>query len=120
MFAPDDALAPPGQVFDEPWQAQALALADTMVQRGRFTATDWAEALGLALREAEARGAPDALGTYYSAVLVALERLCETHASISSDDRARRRADWEAAYRHTPHGEPVRLRVSVEDSRTRA
>ena len=77
MFRPDDPLAPPARRFDEPWQAQALALADTMVQGGRFTATEWAEALGAALTEAEARGAPDTLNTYYTAVLVALERLCE-------------------------------------------
>ena len=109
MFRPDDPLAPPARWFDEPWQAQALALADTMVQAGRFTATEWAEALGAALEEAEARGAPDTLDGYYTAVLVALERLCETRAGISGDDRALRRAAWEAAYRRTPHGQPVEL-----------
>ena len=59
--------------------------------------------------EAEARGAPDTLDGYYAAVLVALERLCETRAGISGDDRAMRRAAWEAAYRRTPHGQPVEL-----------
>lgn len=112
MFAPNEPLTPPGRVFDEPWQAQALALADTMVQEGCFSATEWADALGIALREAEAQGVSDTLVTYYSAVLAALERLCETHAGISSDDRARRRADWEAAYRRTPHGQPVDIRTN--------
>lgn len=109
MFRPDDPLAPPRGAFDEPWQAQALALADAMVQAGRFTAAAWAEALGAALRESEARRAPDTLETYYSAVLVALERLCEAHGGISEDDRAMRRAAWEEAYRRTPHGLPVNL-----------
>jgi nitrile hydratase accessory protein len=109
LFRPDDPLAPPARRFDEPWQAQALALADAMVQGGQFTATEWAEALGAALTEAEARGAPDTLESYYTAVLVALERLCETRASISGDDRAQRRSAWEAAYRRTPHGQPVEL-----------
>ncbi len=109
MFAPEDPLAPPGRVFDEPWQAQALAMADTLVQAGRFSAAEWAEALGSALREAEAQGAADTLETYYGAVVVALERLCEARAGISGADRARRRADWEAAYRRTPHGRPVEL-----------
>ena len=59
MFRPDDPLAPPARWFEEPWQAQALALADSLVQAGRFSATDWAAALGTALGEAEARGAPD-------------------------------------------------------------
>ena len=109
MFRPDDLLAPPKAAFDEPWQAQALALADAMVQAGHFTAAEWAEALGAALRMGEAQGAPDTLETYYRAVLHALERLCEARAGISSDDRALRRAAWEAAYRRTPHGRPVEL-----------
>jgi nitrile hydratase accessory protein len=92
-------------VFDEPWQAQALALADTMVQAGRLTVLEWAEALSAALKEAEALGPPDTPNTYYTA----LERLCETRASISGDDRALRRSAWEAAYRRTPHGQPVEL-----------
>lgn len=109
MFRPDDPLAPPGKEFDEPWQAQALALADTMVRSGRITATEWAEALGAALRESQAEGAPDTLESYYSAVVVALERLCEARGGISRGDRAERRAAWEDAYRRTPHGQPVRL-----------
>jgi len=109
LFQPEDPLAPPQPAFDEPWQAQALALADSLVRAGRFTANDWAETLGAALRAAEAAGAPDTQETYYSAVLAALERLTETRAGISADDRAQRRAAWEAAYRRTPHGQPVKL-----------
>ena len=109
MFAPDDPLAPPAPAFEEPWQAQALALADAMVQAGHFSAADWADALGAALREAEAAGAPDTLGTYFTAVLTALERLAETRAGLTADTRAARRAAWEAAYRRTPHGQPVTL-----------
>ena len=109
MFRPDDPLAPPARWFEEPWQAQALALADSLVQAGRFSAADWGSALGTALKDAEARGAPDTLDSYYAAVLVALERLCETRAGISGDDRAMRRDAWEAAYRRTPHGRPVEL-----------
>ena len=109
MFRPDDPLAPPGCAFDEPWQAQALALADGMVRAGHFSPAQWAGALGDALKAAEDRRAPDTLGTYYAAVLVALERLCEASAGISAEDRAERRAAWEAAYRRTPHGRPVAL-----------
>ena len=109
MLRSDDPLAPPRPAFDEPWQAQALALADTMVQAGRFTAGEWAEALGAALRQAEADGAPDTLDTYYIAVVAALERLCEGSAGISAEDRALRRDEWEAAFEHTPHGQPVVL-----------
>lgn len=109
MFVPDDPLAPPAPAFEEPWQAQALALADAMVRAGHFSAADWAEALGTALREAEAAGAPDTLETYFTAVLTALERLAEARAGLSADARAARRAAWEAAYGRTPHGQPVTL-----------
>src|SRR6056297_2054774 len=90
LFAPENPLAPADPVFDAPWQAQALALADTLARSGRFTPADWAEALGHALREADAQGAPDTTETYYGAVLIALERLSETHAGISAAARTRR------------------------------
>lgn len=109
MFRPDDPLAAPAQVFDEPWQAQVLALADAMVKAGRFTAVEWAGSLGIALTEAENLGAPDTLETYYVAVIGALERLCEAHVGISRDDRELRRSAWKAAYLRTPHGQPVEL-----------
>ncbi len=109
MFLPEDPLAPPKPVFDEPWQAQVLALADNMVQAGHFTAKDWAEALGAALRDAEAEGSPDTLDTYYTAALSALEHLTEKSGIISPEDRHQRRTDWEIAYHRTPHGKPVNL-----------
>ena len=109
MFKPDDPLAPPEAAFDEPWQAQALALADAMVQAGVFTGSEWAAALGVALKEAEAQGAPDTLEVYYTAVVSAVEKLSEERAGISTRERIRRRADWEAAYRRTPHGKPIEL-----------
>lgn len=108
MFKPDDPLAPPRPAFSEPWQAQVLALADTMVTAGHFSATDWAEALGAALKSAEANGEPDTEETYYACALTALEAL-SPRAGIASADLVQRKADWEAAYRRTPHGKPVRL-----------
>lgn len=109
MFRPDDPLSPPQPAFDEPWQAQALALADSLVQAGRFSAQDWAESLGAALSEAAARGAEDSLETYYLAVVEALERLSAQHAGISPQDMDKRRTAWEAAYLRTTHGQPVQL-----------
>ena len=58
MFRPEDLLAPREPVFKEPWHAQALALADSLVRAGAFTATEWAEALGAALKTADAQGLP--------------------------------------------------------------
>lgn len=79
-----------------------------MKDAGNFTATDWAEALGAALRNAEATGAPDTEDTYYSAALAALEHLSE-FTGIAAEERAKRKAEWEAAYHRTPHGHPVTL-----------
>lgn len=59
LFRPEDPLAPREPVFEEPWHAQSLALADSLVRAGAFTATEWAEALGAALKAADARGLPD-------------------------------------------------------------
>ena len=95
--------------FDEPWQAQALALADTLVQNGLFSAGEWSDALGLALREAESAGAADDQHTYYTCVLAALERLVADHSDIDFSAMAGKREAWERAYRSTPHGQPVEL-----------
>ena len=108
MSAPEDPLAPPSGQFAEPWQATVLAMATALIREGHFTQTDWAAALGQALSEAEARGAPDNEETYYQSALHALETLT-AQAGISETDRTRRKSAWEEAYLRTPHGQPVQL-----------
>ena len=108
MQVPDDPLAPASGNFAEPWQATVLAMTTALIREGHFTQSDWASALGAALRQAEADGAPDSEGTYYSAALAALENLTE-NTGITDTDRATRKSDWEDAYRRTPHGQPVIL-----------
>lgn len=96
-------------VFDEPWQAQALAIADTLVKNGLFSAEQWSQALGAALAAAEQHGAPDNQDTYYQCVLKAVETLVAAHSDIDREAMSSKRGDWEQAYRSTPHGQPVRL-----------
>ena len=111
MFQPEDPLAPPRQAFAQPWHAQVLALAQAMIERGCFSSSQWADALGTALRAAEADGwSPDTDDTYYTAALSALEVLSSAEASISAADVAERKREWEEAYQRTPHGKPVELR----------
>ena len=115
MSPPEPAAAAPlkrldgGPVFDEPWQAQALALADTLIGDGTIAAADWSAALGAALVAAQSEGAPDTVETYYRAVVVALEELTERHGGIGAEALAARREAWRQAYLTTPHGEPVVL-----------
>lgn len=102
-------------VFDEAWEAQALAIADTLVQNGLFSASEWSETLGAALRRAEAQGASDDQQTYYQCVLAALEELIARHSEIDAAALAAMRGDWERAYLETPHGQPVRLDRDAHD-----
>lgn len=108
MFEPENPLAPPRPAFSEPWHAQVLALADSLVAAGHFSARDWAEALGAELLGAEARDEPDTEESYYTCALDALEMLGQ-RVGIAASDQVRRKAEWEAAYRRTPHGRPVVL-----------
>ena len=96
--------------FAEAWQAEALALADTLVQNGLFSAGAWSDALGEALRQAEANGASDDQETYYRCVLSALEGLVARHSEIDLQAMSGKRRDWEEAYLSTPHGQPVKLK----------
>ena len=105
-FAPDDPLAPDAPVFAEPWHAQVLAMADTMIAAGHIGATDWAETLGAALSDRADQ--PDTPDTYYAAALSALETLA-AQTGIGPSEQAKRKAAWEAAYLRTPHGQPVTL-----------
>jgi nitrile hydratase accessory protein len=100
--------------FDEAWQAEALAIADALVQNGMFSAGAWSEALGEALRAAEAGGAADDQATYYQCVLSALEGLIARHSEIDAQAMAAKREAWERAYLATPHGQPVRLDPGAE------
>jgi nitrile hydratase accessory protein len=98
-------------VFDEAWQAQALGLADCLVQAGVISAAQWAEALGEALRDAVRAQAPDDMETYYNAVISALEALLQRSGTVGAREVAARKAQWERAYLNTPHGQPVALRA---------
>jgi nitrile hydratase accessory protein len=98
-----------GPVFAEPWEAQAFALAVGLAEQGAFTWTEWAAALAAELREAAARGEADDGTRYYHHWLAALEALVAARNLAAPAELAQRKAAWEAAYRHTPHGRPVEL-----------
>ena len=97
-------------LFAEPWEAQALALAIALQQAGCYTAVEWADALGAAIKRAQAAGDPDDGSTYYHHVLAALEHLVQAKQIASADLLAAKKAAWIEAYEHTPHGKPVELR----------
>lgn len=115
MRPPEDGLSRPlarldgDPIFDEPWQAIVLALADTLARAGAITPAAWSEALGAALKQAEGRCAPGDAATYYDAALRALESLLEASGRIGRDALSARRDAWARAYRETPHGQPVEL-----------
>src|SRR5580698_11484396 len=54
-----------GPVFRAPWEAEAFALAVSLNERGLFTWTEWATALGDEIKKAQASGDPDTGETYY-------------------------------------------------------
>lgn len=101
-------------VFDEPWQAQTLAIAATLVERGLFTPGQWSESLGAALEAAELRGQPDDLETYYAAALSALEQLVSAKGTIGPEALDARTEAWRRAYLNTRHGAPVELSAGLE------
>ncbi len=99
-------------VFDEPWQAQTLALAFNLIERGQFSAHEWSAMLSAELEHARANGETDDMASYYSAVLRALEKLLADEHAIPTDTVDERTEAWRHAYLHTPHGQPVLLENS--------
>lgn len=98
-----------GPVFAEPWHAQAFALAVALNERGLFTWSEWADALGAELRRAEAAGETEGEDGYYRAWLSALEGLLAEHGVVGEEERRRREAAWHRAAHATPHGQPITL-----------
>jgi nitrile hydratase accessory protein len=99
--------------FAEPWQAEVLALAFALSERGVFSAAKWSATLGKELRRAEAQGAPDDHETYYAAALAALEQLVAAAGGVSAEALDLRTQEWRRAYLETPHGQPVELAAGL-------
>ena len=106
-----------GPVFAEPWQAQAFALAVKLSELGHFTWKQWAEALAEELESAAGRGEPDDGSHYYEHWLATLERLVTAKGLSDPAAMLARKEAWADAYRHTPHGKPVELLASRNESR---
>jgi nitrile hydratase accessory protein len=97
-------------VFHEPWEAQAFALAVTLRERGVFSATEWADALGEEIKRAQAAGDPDTGETYYRHWLAALERLVTAKGLANPQILERTQEAWRHACERTPHGMPIELK----------
>ncbi|MDP3739829.1 MAG: nitrile hydratase accessory protein [Hyphomonadaceae bacterium] len=88
------------RVFDEPWQATAFAMTVALHERGLFTWTEWAEALGQEVKRGDA---------YYNAWLRALEKILAAKSAAAPQEVDRFAAAWERAAHATPHGQPIVL-----------
>ncbi len=99
-----------GPVFNEPWEAEAFALAVSLNERGVFTWAEWAQVLGDEIKKAQAAGDPDTGETYYHHWLATLERVLAEKGVTDPQQLARTRDAWERACARTPHGAPIALR----------
>jgi nitrile hydratase accessory protein len=97
------------QAFTAPWEAQAFAIAVVLHERGLFTWTEWAEALGREIARPARLGEPDDGRDYYRRWLAALEAITVAKGVASAGMLAVLRERWDEAARATPHGEPVAL-----------
>ena len=99
------ALASEQRTFEEPWQAEAFALAIGLYEQGLFSWSEWSEALGAEIAKLAKQGGED----YFLCWLNAVETLAERKALASRAELAGIQDAWREAYRTTPHGKPVRL-----------
>ena len=90
------------RVFAEPWQAQIFALTLALNERGLFSWTEWADALGAALQGAAKDGSD-----YYERWLSAFEALLVQKSLVTMPEVAEFTAAWHRAAEATPHGKPI-------------
>ena len=103
---------PPGErnpTFSAPWEAEAFAIAVALHRRGVFTWSEWAQALGAAIKAAQASGDPDLGDSYYRHWLAALEQLLERKGVTDAGTLGHYREAWRCAAERTPHGTPIEL-----------
>jgi nitrile hydratase accessory protein len=98
-----------GPVFQEPWEAQAFAMALALHQKGVFAWSEWADELGAAIKAAQAAGDPDTGETYYRHWLATLETVLQRKGVSTASDLLSYRDAWERAAARTPHGQPIEL-----------
>jgi nitrile hydratase accessory protein len=96
-------------VFREPWEAQAFAITLVLYERGLFTWTEWAAALSVAIKRAQAAGDCDDGSTYYRHWLTAIEQLVRDKGIATEQALAERRGAWDRAAHATPHGQAILL-----------
>jgi nitrile hydratase accessory protein len=97
-------------VFGEPWHAQALAMADLLVETGAISRSRWNETLSHEISASEAAKEFDDPDTFFRAVLSAIQLLLAENNLVAHAEIFRRQQQWKSAYLSTPHGKPVELR----------
>ena len=104
---------PPDPAFEAPWHAQIFALTVHLNEAGHFVWADWAQRFGATLKRhgiaKDLNGGED----YFTAWLETLEHFLAEMGMADPGAVATLKADWEAAYLRTPHGEPVKLDDAV-------
>ena len=98
-----------GPVFNEPWEAEAFAMAVALRERGVFTWGEWASALGAEIKRAQAAGDPDTGATYYRHWLATLERMVSSKGIAAPEMLDRYYNAWDHAADRTPHGQTIVL-----------
>ena len=96
-------------VFSEPWEAQAFAIVVTLSDSGYFTWEEWSNTLTETISRAEAEGGPSDGSDYYVNWVTALEQILKHKNLADALSLASLKAEWEEAYKLTPHGKPVSL-----------
>ena len=112
-------MQPEARQFDEPWQANALALVMALVDSGRISSVEWANSLGAAIKRATEEGDSGDGSMYYHHVLDALEQMLLEKSLTTRAVLSAVKEDWRAAYAATPHGQPVLLNSHVPSPWTR-
>ncbi len=96
-------------VFHEPWQAQAFALAVSLIESGKISWNEWAYTLGDEISRAADHGIAEDGTAYYELWLRALERLVTQAGLVERAHLSELKDAWWQAYHDTPHGQPVQL-----------
>jgi len=95
--------------FDEPWQAQAIAITVELNRHGFFSWTEWVEVFSEEIRAHPATPEEGHTTGYYRQWLTALETIMAERGISQAPEIEAVQERWRTAYLHTPHGRPIEL-----------
>ena len=114
MDARSDVLELGGLSFNEPWQAELLAIAILLCETGRLDKSELSEVAGKAISDTGPSASSTSDEAAFEAALGKLESVLAEKGIADRTEIDSALDEWRRAYLDTSHGKPVKLSADLD------